>query len=104
MQVGQGLPQWVVTDAAAGGQRPLLWADLTPEKLDGLAPPKPPEAWKVSDAGVGLTVNDVEQAILDDPKGGEPAADCAWSYHGWNASPTLASRSISLDEQAAGCP
>ena len=67
---------WVVSDPAAGGQRPLLWSDLTPERLDGLTPPKPPAAWKASDNSVGLTVDDVVQALVDAHNaGGEPAED-----------------------------
>ena len=51
-----------MADAAAdGGWRPLLWADLKAENLDGLTPPKPPAAWKAADPGVGLTVDDVEK-------------------------------------------
>ncbi len=67
---------WMISDPAAGGQRPLLWADLTSERLDGLTPPKPPAAWKASDASAGLTVDDVAQALIDvHDGGGEPAAD-----------------------------
>ena len=76
VQADQGSPHWVVTDAAAGGRRPLLWADLTPEKLDGLTPPKAPASWKASDESVGLTVDDVQKALIDAHNaGGEPAAD-----------------------------
>ncbi len=69
--------KWIVADAAAdGGWRPLLWADLTPEKLDGLNPPKPPAAWQAKDAAAGLTADDVEAVVEQaGDKGGEAAAD-----------------------------
>jgi hypothetical protein len=73
---GKEAIHYVVTDPAVGGQRPLLWADLTPERLDGLTPPKAPAAWKASDDSVGLTVDDVVQTLIDAHNaGGEPAAD-----------------------------
>ncbi len=65
---------WIVADAAAAnGWRPLLWADLTAERLDGLNPPKLPPSWAKNPA-VGLTVDDV-QARLAGGEAGEAAAD-----------------------------
>ena len=66
---------WIVADPAApDGWRPLLWSDLTAERLDGLNPPKLPAAWAPRDPAVSLTVDDV-QARLAGPEGGEAAAD-----------------------------
>jgi hypothetical protein len=101
VQGGQGLPQWVVIDAAAGGQRPLMWADLTPEKLDGLTPPKAPPAWKASDESLGLTVNDVEQAVIDAKNAGEPAADARVVLSRLERIADVSATLDRLDEQAA---
>jgi len=56
--------KWQVADAGVrGGWRPLLWADLTPERLDGLSVPAPLPDWAAKDPAVGLTADDVEAAV-----------------------------------------
>jgi hypothetical protein len=57
-------PKWLVADAAApDGWRPLLWSDLTAEKLDGLQVPSMPSSGSEKDANAELTVDDVEKTV-----------------------------------------
>ena len=46
--------------AAEGGWRPLLWADVTADKIDNVPMPTAISKWEPKDADVGLTMDDVE--------------------------------------------
>ena len=60
---GSGRRGWQTADPkAAGGWRPLLWADLKSSLLNGLNPPPLPD-WDGKPAAEKLTVDDVEQEM-----------------------------------------